>query len=88
MAIRNTPAPGRIQRLHFYNVEGVEKLSLYQNLKKSLLSTTESMPRPWSENLLPYIEGINSTDIVLNESDLVIVKDGFPKVKGVNGAFI
>ncbi len=82
-SLRNSPAAGRVQRLHFYNVKGVGNLALYQNLLKSLNSATESMRRPWSENLLPYIENDAHEEIVLKSSDFVIVRDGFPKVRSV-----
>lgn len=84
VALRNSPAVGYTQRLHFYNVNGVDQKSLYQNIYKSLQSRTETMARPWSENLLPYIEGRSFSDIVLNTDELVIVQDGFPKVFDLN----
>ena len=80
VALRNSPAAGRVQRLHFYNVNGAGKQALYQNIQKSLQMETGLMPRPWSENLLPYIENDSFAEIVLRTPEFIIVRDGFPKV--------
>ena len=86
-SLRNTPRTGYTQRLHFYNTAGTDNQSLYRNLAIQLRVPTSEMLRPWSENLLIYIEGGGREDIVLDLDDVVVIRDGFPKVNLYRGFF-
>lgn len=82
--LTNSPAANRRHKLHFFNVAGRRDDELYSSLATAVREQTEPKRRifrPWSENLLPYIEDPHGPDIVKSLDDMVFVKDRYPKVR-------
>lgn len=82
-SLLSSPSDKRFQRLHFYvhNRRGFQD-SVIKKLIEAINQKSEMIKgRPWCENLLPFIEIPNHSDIIHSNSDMIIVKDRFPKVK-------
>lgn len=81
-SLLNSPSAGRFQRLHFHVYQRRVNDSVYKKLTEAVETETEKIKgRPWCENLLPFIEDPNHPDIVQRNSEMIFVKDRFPKVK-------
>lgn len=81
-SLLNSPSAGRFQRLHFHVFQRRANDSIYKKLIEAIETETEKIKgRPWCENLLPFIEDPNHPEIVQRNSEMIFVKDRFPKVK-------
>lgn len=77
-----SPSAGRFVRLHFHVVNRKRNGRVYEKLIEAIEMKTERIRlRPWCENLLPFIEEEDHPDVVKSTSELVFVKDRYPKVK-------
>lgn len=80
-SLLNSPSAGRFQRLHLYVFQRRANDSAYKKLIVAIETDTEKIKgRPWCENLLPFIEDPNHPEIVQRNSEMVFLKDRFPKV--------
>ena len=79
--LKSSPSSDRFIKLHFY-IHGFENYSLILNeiMSSSHLDHQNyKIPRPWCENLLPFIENPNHPDVIESNCEMVFVKDRFPK---------
>ena len=72
------------QRLHFYIHDAAQKdhlifLDLIESIKRSFNSDT--LPRPWCENLLPFVEVTTHANVIHSTDEMIFVIDRYPKVK-------
>lgn len=79
-SLLNSPSAGRFQRLHFHIYKRRLNTSALNNLIAAIESE-EIRDRPWCENLLPFIEEKDHPNIFQSNSEMIFVKDRFPKVK-------
>lgn len=82
-SLLNSPSAGRFQRLHFHVFHRRKNDSVYDKLMAGIELGNEEIKgrRPWCENLLPFIEQNDHPEIVQSNSDMIFVKDRFPKVR-------
>ena len=80
-SLLNSSSSGRLQKLHFYlKFEEISIIKLFEAIERN---PCEIKGRPWCENLLPFIEIPNHPDIIHSNSDMIFVKDRFPKVMSI-----
>ena len=83
-SLLNSPSTGtgRFQRLHFHVYNRRLNDSVINKLIEAIeIKTVEIKGRPWCENLLPLLEEKDHPNIVESNSEMIFVKDRFPKVK-------
>lgn len=79
-SLLNSPSAGRFQRLHFHVYQRRLNDSVIEKLIEAI-ETHEIKGRPWCENLLPFLEVKDHPDIIQSNSEMIFVKDRFPKVE-------
>lgn len=80
-SLLNSPSTGRFQRLHFHVYKRRLNYSVLLKLIEAInMETFEIKGRPWCENLLPFLEEKDHPAIVHSNSEMIFVKDRFPKV--------
>lgn len=81
-SLLNSPSAGRYQKLHFHVYKRRLNDSVIEKLIEAIETKEEEIKgRPWCENLLPFIEVKDHPDIIQSNSEMIFVKDRFPKVK-------
>lgn len=78
--LTSSPSSDRFIKLHFY-IHGFEDPLILDKIMNSnhLEDQNYEKPRPWCENLLPFIENPNHPDVIESNCEMVFVKDRFPK---------
>lgn len=80
-SLRSSPSAGRFQRLHFYVSSGKKNVKVFEKIIEAIsVDSLEISGRPWCENLLPFVEVPGHAEIIRSNSEMVFVKDRFPKV--------
>jgi hypothetical protein len=84
-SMKCSPAQDTFQRLHFYIHRAACKdekifMLLMKEIKQSQKSSVPLL-RPWCENLLPFVEVPEHSNVVYSNSEMIFVTDRYPKVQ-------